>query len=129
MGYQFAVSGWISYHAAEVGDSGILVGIGVKQHLRVGMDGYVRFHVFLVLAQELGHRLDFGFRLWEGTAVGVIARVGGGTLLWDRREEEKHVEQQIVAVICIEKSWFHFNQIFKLEIKKVLGTIVDISKT
>lgn len=103
MGYRFAVSGWISYHTAEVGDSGILVGIGVKQHLRVGVDGYVRFHVFLVLAQELGHSLDFGFRLWEGTTVGVIARVGGGTFLCDRREEEKHVEQQIVAVICIEK--------------------------
>lgn len=75
----------MSYHAAEVGDSGILVGIGVKQHLGVGVDGYVCFHTFLVLAQELGDGLDFRFRLREGTTVGVITGMRGGTLIWGRK--------------------------------------------
>lgn len=82
---------WISYHAAEVGDSGILVGIGVKQHLGVGVDGYICFDTFLVLAQELGDGLDLGFRLREGTTVGVITGVRGGTLIWgkERKGEKK----------------------------------------
>lgn len=76
----------VSYHTVEVGDSGILVGIGVEQHLGIGMDGYVRFHTFLVLAQELSNSLDFRLRLREGTTVGVITGVRGGTLIWGRGE-------------------------------------------
>lgn len=69
-----------SYHTVEVRDSGVFVGIWVKQHLGVGVDGDVRFDAFLVLAQELGHGFDFRFGLWEGPAVGVIAGMGGCTL-------------------------------------------------
>lgn len=72
---------WISYHAVEVGDSGIFVGIRVKQHLGVGVDGYICFDTFLVLAQELGNSLDFRFRFREGAAVGVITGMRGGTLI------------------------------------------------
>lgn len=70
------------YHAAEVGDGGILVGVRVEQHLCVGVDGYVRLHVLLALAQELGDGLDLGLRLRVGATVGVVARVGGGAFLW-----------------------------------------------
>lgn len=76
----------MSYHTAEVGDRGVLVGVRVKQHLRVRVDGYVRLHALLVLAQVLGDGLDFGFGFGEGAAVGVVAGVRGGTLLWGRRE-------------------------------------------
>lgn len=54
----FIIQKQMSYHTAEVGDSGILVGVGVKQHLGVGVDGYVCFDMFLVLAEELGDSLD-----------------------------------------------------------------------
>lgn len=40
----------MSYHAAEVGDGGVLVGVGVEQHLCVGVDGYVRLDVLPALA-------------------------------------------------------------------------------
>lgn len=72
----------MSHHTAEVGDGGVLVGVGVEQHLRVGVDGYVRLDVLPVLAQELGDGLDLRLRLWVGAAVGVVARVGGGAFLW-----------------------------------------------
>lgn len=75
----------MSYHTAEVGDSSILVGIGVKQHLGVGVDGYVCLDTFLVLAQELGDCLDFRLRLRERTTVGVITGVRRGTLVWGRK--------------------------------------------
>lgn len=73
----------MSYHTAEVGDGGILVGVRVEQHLCVGVDRYVRLHVLLALAQELGNGLDFRLRLWVGATVGVVARVGGGAFLWE----------------------------------------------
>lgn len=84
----------MSYHAVEVGDSGVLVGVGVKQHLGVGVDGYVCLDTFPVPAQELGDGLDFGFRLREGTTVGVIAGVRGGALIWGRERRRKGVMQQ-----------------------------------
>lgn len=71
----------MSHHTVEVGDGGILVGIGVKQHLGIGVDGYVCFDTLLVLAQELGDGLDFGFRFREGTTVGVITGMRGGTFI------------------------------------------------
>lgn len=78
----------MSYHAVEVGNSGILVGIGVQQHLGVGVDGYVRLDTLLVLAQELGDGLDFRFRLGKRTTVSVITGMRGGTLLWSGKEEK-----------------------------------------
>lgn len=69
------------YHAVKVGDCGVLIGVRVKKHLRVGVDGYVRLHALLVLTQELGDSFDFWFRFREGAAVGVITRVRGGTLI------------------------------------------------
>lgn len=78
----------MSYHAVEVGNSGILVGIGVQQHLGVGVDGYVRLDTLLVLAQELGDSLDFRFRLRKWTTVCVITGMRGGTLLWRGKEEK-----------------------------------------
>lgn len=69
-----------SYHTVKVGDSRVFVGIRVKQHLGVGMDGDVRFDTFLVRAQELGDGLDLRFGLREGAAIGVIAGMGGCTL-------------------------------------------------
>lgn len=86
----------VSYHTVEVGDSGILVGIGVEQHLGIGMDGYVRFHTFLVLAQELSNSLDFRLRLREGTTVGVITGVRGGTLIWGRGEYKSGLQPPTV---------------------------------
>lgn len=77
------------YHAVEVGDCGILVGIGVKQHLGVGVDGYVCFDTFLVLAQELGNCLDFRLRLRERTTVGVITGMRGGTLVCGEERRTK----------------------------------------
>lgn len=74
----------MSYHAVKVGDGGILVGIGVEQHLGVGMDGYVRFDALLVLAQELGNSLDFRFRLWKGTTVRVVTGMEGGALICEK---------------------------------------------
>lgn len=56
------------------------------------MDGDVRFHAFLVLAQELGDGFDLGFGLWEGPAVGVIAGMGGRTLSWG----EGHTSQTLL---------------------------------
>lgn len=77
----------MSYHTAEVGDGGILVGVGVEQHLCIGVDGYVGLHVLLALAQELSDSLDLGLRLWVGATVGVVARVGGGAFLWVEEKE------------------------------------------
>lgn len=82
------------YHAVEVGDTGVFVGIWVKQHLGVGVDGDVRFDALLVLAQELGDGSDLRFRLWEGPTVGVIAGMGGCTLSWG----EEHIRQTLLQV-------------------------------
>ena len=71
----------MSYHTVEVGDGGVLVGVGVQQHLGVGVNGDVCFHTLFVLAQELGDGLDLGFRLREGAAVSVIAGMGGGAFV------------------------------------------------
>lgn len=79
----------MSYHTTEVGDGSILVGVGVEQHLCVGVDGYVRLHVLLALAQELGDGLDLRLRLWVGATVGVVARVGGGAFLWVEEKESR----------------------------------------
>lgn len=49
------------------------------------MDGYICFDTFLVLAQELGNSFNFRFRFREGTAVGVITGMRGGTLFWGRK--------------------------------------------
>lgn len=46
------------------------------------MNGYVCFHAFLVLAQELSDSFDFRFRFGEGTAIRVIARMRRGTFIW-----------------------------------------------
>lgn len=75
------------YHAGEVGDGGVFVGIWVKQHLGVGVDGDVGFHALLALAQKLGDGFDLRFGLREGPAVGVITGVGGCTLSWG----EQHI--------------------------------------
>lgn len=75
-----------SYHAVEVGDSGILVGIGVKQHLGVGVNGDVCFDTFFVLAQELGDSLDLRFRFRKGATVRVIAGMRGCTFIWGNGE-------------------------------------------
>lgn len=79
--YWIIIRRWISYHTVEVGDGGVLVGIRVKQHLGVGVNGYVGFDTFLVLAQEPGDGLDFRFRLWKGTTVGVITGMRGGSFI------------------------------------------------
>lgn len=77
---------WKSYHTAEVGDSGILVGVWVKEHLSISVDGNVCFYLFPVLAQKLGNGLDFRFGLGERAAVGVVTRVRGGTFIWGSEE-------------------------------------------
>lgn len=79
----------MSYHAIKVGDGGILVGIGVEQHLGVGMDGYVCLDTLLALAQELGNSLDFRLRFWKGTTVGVVTRMKGGALICGKKFEQK----------------------------------------
>lgn len=79
----------MSYHAVEVGDGGILVGIRVEQHLGVGVDGYVCFDALLVFSEEPGNSLDFRFRLWKGTTVGVITGMEGGALIWGRKYKKR----------------------------------------
>lgn len=69
------MSFWKSYHTAEVGDGGVLVGVRVKEHLSVGVDGNVSFYPLLVFAQKLGDSSDFRFGFGERAAVGVVARM------------------------------------------------------
>lgn len=86
-----------SYHTVEVGDHSILVGVGVKQHLGVGVNGYVGFHTLFVLAQELGDGLDFWLRFGEGTAVGVVAGVRGGAFIWGGEGEQRLQSYRLIA--------------------------------
>lgn len=81
-GVWVGVGGRMSYHTAEVGDGGILVGVGVEQHLCICVDGYVRMHVLFALAQELGNSLDLRLRLGVRATVCVVTGVGGGAFLW-----------------------------------------------
>lgn len=78
---------WKSHHTAEVGDGGVLVGVRVKEHLSISVDGNVCFNLLLVLAQKLGDGFDFRFGLGERAAVGVVTRMRGGTFIWGRDEE------------------------------------------
>lgn len=72
----------VSHHTVEVRDGGVFIGVGVEQHLGVGVDGDVGLDTLLVLPQELGHCLDLWLGLREGSAVRVITGLGGCTLLW-----------------------------------------------
>lgn len=71
-----------THHTVEVGDRGVFVGVGVEQHLGVGVDGDVGLDLLSTFAQELGHGLHLRFRLRARPAVRFITGMGGGSFLW-----------------------------------------------
>lgn len=89
----------VSHHTVEVRDGGVFIGVGVEQHLGVGVDGDVGLDTLLVLPQELGHCLDLWLGLREGSAVRVITGVGGCTLLW---QGETTTGQVLLLTVIIQ---------------------------
>lgn len=76
----------MTHHTVKIGDGAIFVGVGIEEHLSVGVDGYVSLGVFLVLAQETGDGLHLGLGLWEWAAVGVVTGVCGGAFFCGRHK-------------------------------------------